>query len=111
MGCRVLILGDKSVVKDHQFSAGAAANQIMLAAHSLDVATCCLGMSDKAKGIVLELLQLDPERFDAICFVALGNSTQTSAAVDMDGSCKYWLDENENFLVPKRTVDEIFLQV
>ena len=65
----------------------------------------------KTRGIVLELLKLDPERFDAICFVALGNSTQSSAAVDMDGSCKYWLDENENFLVPKRTVDEIFLQV
>ena len=107
----ILILGDRSVAKDHQFSAGAAANQIMLAAHSLDVATCCLGMSDKTRGIVLDMLGLDPERFDAICFVALGNSTQTSQAVDMDGSCKYWLDENEDFLVPKRTVDEIFLHV
>jgi len=107
----ILILGDKSIVKDHQFSAGAAANQIMLAAHSLNVATCCLGMSDKTRGIVLNMLDLDPERFDAICFVALGNSIQTSAAVDMEESCKYWLDENENFLVPKRTVDEIFLQV
>ena len=107
----ILILGDKSVVKDHQFSAGAAANQIMLAAHSLDVATCCLGMSEKTKGIVLEQLKLDPERFDPICFVALGNTTQTSVAVDMEESCKYWLDENENFFVPKRTVDEIFLEV
>lgn len=107
----ILILGDRSVAKDHQFSAGAAANQIMLAAHSLDVATCCLGMSDKTRGIVLELLKLDPERFDAICFVALGNSTQTSQAVDMEDSCKYWLDEKENFLVPKRTVEEIFLNV
>lgn len=107
----ILILGDKSIVKDHQFSAGAAANQIMLAAHSLDVATCCLGMSDKTRGIVLEMLNLNPDRFDAICFVALGNSIQTSVAVDLEESCKYWLDENENFLVPKRTVDEIFLQV
>ena len=107
----ILILGDKSIVKDHQFSAGAAANQIMLAAHSLDVATCCLGMSDKTRGITLEILNLDPERYDAICFVALGNSTQTSTAVDMDESCKYWLDENENFVVPKRTVEEIFLKV
>ena len=83
----------------------------MLAAHSLDVATCCLGMSEKTKGIVLEMLKLDPEWFDPICFVALGNTTQTSVAVDMEESCKYWLDENENFCVPKRTVDEIFLEV
>lgn len=107
----ILILGDKSIAKDHQFSAGAAANQIMLAAHSLDVATCCLGMSDKTQSIVLEQLKLDPVRFDAICFVALGNSTQISTAVDMEGSCKYWQDENGNFLVPKRTADEIFLRV
>lgn len=107
----ILILGDKEVAKDHQFSAGAAANQIMLAAHSLDVASCCLGMSDKTRAFILELLGLDAGRFDVICSVALGNSTQTSAAVDMKDSCKYWLDENENFLVPKRTVEEIFLQV
>lgn len=106
----ILILGDRSIAKDLQFSAGAAANQIMLAAHSQDVASCCLGMSDKTRGIVLDMLKLDPECFDAICFVALGNSTQISTAIDMDGSCKYRLDENENFLVPKRTVDEIFLQ-
>lgn len=107
----ILILGDKSIAKDHQFSAGAAANQIMLAAHSLNVATCCLGMSDNARSIILRKLKLDSDRFDAVCFVALGNSAQASTAVDMDGSCKYWLDGDGNFFVPKRAADEIFLQV
>lgn len=107
----ILILGDREIAKDHQFSAGAAANQIMLAAHSLHVATCCLGMNNKTREVILEMLHLAPERFDPICFVALGNSTQTSQTVDMQGNCKYYLDADGNFQVPKRTVEEIFLQI
>lgn len=107
----LLILGDKSISKAFEFDAGGAANQIMIAAHTLGIASCCLGMSDKIRGQILKDLQLDPERFHLVCAVGLGYSNQSSQAVDMDGSCKYWLDENENFCVPKRTVDEIFLQI
>ena len=108
----ILILGDLEISKDLQFSAGAAANQIMLAAHELGLANCCLGMSENARAAIMALLGIDPERFALICAVALGYSAQTSQAVDMvDGSCKYWLDEEENFLVPKRTAKEILLEL
>lgn len=107
----LLILGDKSISKAFEFDAGGAANQIMIAAHALGIASCCLGMSDKVRGQILQDLKLDSGKFHLVCAVGLGYSNQSSQAVDMDGSCKYWLDKNENFCVPKRTVDEIFLQI
>ncbi len=110
-GTLILIIGDLEISKDLQFSAGAAANQIMLSAHELGLANCCLGMSENARSAIMELLGVDSARFALICAVALGYSTQTSQAVDMVGSCKYWLDEHENFLVPKRTLQEILLDI
>ena len=107
----LLILGDNEICRDHVFSAGGAANQIMLAAHSLGLASCCLGMGEKAKEAILSLLNLDPERFSMLYAVALGYSDQQSRAVDQVESCKYTLDENGNFVVPKRRVGEIFLKV
>ncbi len=107
----ILILGENQIAKDHQFSAGAAANQIMLAAHSLEVATCCLGMSDKTRGEIMTLLGLADSSLQLICAIALGNTTQTSQAVDMADGCKYWLDGEENFLVPKRKTEDIFLKL
>ncbi len=104
----ILILGDREIAKDFQFSAGAAANQIMLSAHSQGIATCCLGMSDSTGTAILELLKLDAQRLALICAIALGNSEQTSQAVDLTDSCKYWLDDEENFLVPKRRAEDIF---
>ena len=110
-GTLLLILGDNEICRDHVFSAGAAANQIMLAAHGLGLASCCLGMGEKAKQAILSVLNLDPERFSMLYAVALGYSEQQSQAVDQGESCKYSLDENGNFLVPKRTVQEVFLKV
>lgn len=110
-GTLLLILGDNGICRDHVFSAGAAANQVMLAAHSLGLATCCLGMGEKTKEAILALLGLNGERFSMLYAVALGYSDQQSRAVDQEESCKYSLDENGNFLVPKRTVAEIFLKV
>ncbi len=108
----VLILADRDIkARDFQFSAGAAANQLMLAAHALELASCCLGMSDRTREEILTLLALDRQRFELICAVALGNSEQTSQAVDMTDSIKYTLDEKENFLVPKRTAEDIFLKL
>lgn len=107
----ILILADKSISRAFEFDAGGAANQIMVATYALGLSSCCLGMSDKVRENILAELKLDSERFHLVCAVGLGYSTQSSQAVDMENSCKYWLDENENFLVPKRTVDEIFLQV
>ncbi len=107
----LLILGDRSISRDFQFSAGAAANQIMLAAHSLGLASCCLGMSDQTRQQILEKLKLHTQPLELICAIALGYSTQSSRTVDMADTCKYSLDEQENFLVPKRTAEEIWIAV
>lgn len=107
----LLILGDLEISRDLQFSAGAAANQIMLAAHGLGIASCCLGMSAQARAQIMELLQLDTGRYELICAVALGYSDQSATTEDLTDSCKYRLDEQGNFVVPKRVARELLIEL
>ena len=107
----LLVLGDKSISREFEFSAGAAANQIMLAATELGLASCCLGLGKAAKEGLLNIARLDAQRFEMLYVIALGYSDQTSRGVDMEDSCKYSLDDKGNFLVPKRKAEEIFLDI
>ena len=107
----LLVLGDKTICREFEFSAGAATNQIMLAATELGLATCCLGLGKGPKAEILKIAGLDEERFELLYAIALGYSDQTSRSVDMVDSCEYYLDEKGNFLVPKRKAEEIFLEI
>lgn len=103
----ILIWGDKEVAKDFSFCAGAAATQMMIAANSLGISSCCLGIGATQK--VYEATGVPQEKYAFQCVIALGYSEQTSLVVDQQDSCRYWIDDCGNFVVPKLRTDELLI--
>ncbi len=101
-------------VKDLQtrftdFDAGLAVSNMTLAAWECGVGSCIIGSAkiDKLK----ELLDIS-EELDVVCAVGFGYPTHTSTIVDMlDGDVKYYLDENKNYLVPKRKNEDVNTEI
>jgi nitroreductase len=75
-----------------------------LAAYECGVGSCIIGSAkiDKLK----ELLDIS-EELDVVCAVGFGYPTHESRIVNV-ASCdvKYYLDENKNYLVPKREIKD-----
>ena len=103
----ILLFGDREKAKDFGFSTGAAATYIMLAAQAMGIASCCLGVSQASK--IYEIVGLDPCQYEFQCLVALGYPGQTVRTVDQSENCKYYMDDQGNFVVPKRKNTEIIL--
>ena len=80
---------------------------MMLAAEEMGIASCWLGAIDRAA--IKQILGLD-DKFEVLYLLALGYPAQKSKAVKMqDASTKYYLDENGELNVPKRSIEEILI--
>lgn len=102
----IAILVDKTIMKQDDTDAGAAAMSIMLTAESLGIASCWLGSIQRNE--ILSLLSLDAERFAVHTVVALGYPAMQSKAVPMkDGDIGYYLESPDVLCVPKRPTDEV----
>ena len=101
----VVVLADRELkTRFTDFDAGLAVSNLTLAAYECGVGSCIIGSAkiDKLK----ELLDVS-EELDIVCAVGFGYPTHTSTIVDMvDGDVKYYLDENKNYLVPKREIKD-----
>ena len=92
------------VTKFTDFDAGLAVSNMTLAAWDSGVGSCILGSVNVEK--LREILAI-PAELDVITAVGFGYPTHTSAIVDSDGSdLRYYLDENKNYLVPKREIKD-----
>lgn len=94
---------------------GIAASNITMAAWSHGVGSCIMGAIDR-KGIadVLKLhgnLKLDGDQ-ELHSVIAFGYPTHSSTVVSPDesGGLKYYIDEKDNFYVPKREISD-FIQI
>lgn len=84
--------------------AAAAIENIILTGLEEGVAACWIGSVDR--GQLTKLLNIpDYCRIDSV--LALGYPDQENQAEDFSGSVKYWLDEKNNFHVPKRSLKDI----
>lgn len=101
----IVVLGDYTRSNCFQFSAGAAVNQLLLAACHYGLGSCCLGFPNPA--MACKELEIDIRRYEPLCAVALGYPAQTSTCIDLTDTCRYTINQDGNFLVPKRTVKEI----
>lgn len=101
----IVVLGDLMRAKQFQFSAGAAVNQLLLAAHQHGLGSCCLGLPNPSA--VGKLLGIDLQRCEPLYAVALGYPAQKSSCTKLTDTCAYTLDWDGNFCVPKYTVNEI----
>lgn len=103
----VAVLGDTSLKKSFEVDAGAAITNMILSAYEKGIGTCWIGAFDKAN--VRKVLSLD-EKYELVYLVAFGYPAQKSHTCEVcDGDIKYYLDENNELCVPKRSLEEVLL--
>ena len=99
----VIVLQDVNVNAGSDTDAGLAIGNMTLAAWNHGVGSCIIGSCTRET--LSEMFEL-PENEKIHTVVAFGYPTHKSEIVDMemDGSCKYYLDEKKDYLVPKLSV-------
>ncbi len=85
--------------------AGLAISNMTLAAWNHGVGSCIIGACDKVK--LSQMFELNEDQ-KLHTVVAFGYPTHTSTIADMkDGDIKYYLDEDKNYIVPKRRIEDV----
>ena len=106
----VVVLADRELkTKFTDFDAGLAVSNMTLAAWECGVGSCIIGSAKIEK--LCELLNIS-EELDVVCAVGFGYPTHESRIVDVaSDDVKYYLDENGNYLVPKREIKDTVTNV
>lgn len=106
----IAVMGDTSIKPNGMFEveAGAAVTTIMLAAQELGLASCWLGAINR--DAIKKTLDID-ETLNVVYLLALGYPLQKSKAVEFDGDIKYFLDNNNVINVPKRSLNEVLVEI
>ena len=101
----VLLLGKDEEDNFFEFDAGSCAATVMLAAESMGIANCCLKITKK------EEIQMyfSFEELTPYYAIALGYAGVGSKAVDAKEDLSYYLDENGDFCVPKRSLEQVLV--
>lgn len=104
----IAILQDDRLPGANDVDIGLALGSLTAAAWAHGVGSCIMGAIDRPA--LTKLLGL-PEGLRLCYMVALGYPTHESHLVEIqDGSMKYYLDENRNYCVPKRGMEEILIK-
>jgi nitroreductase len=92
------------------FDEGLAASNLTLAAYAHGVGSCILGSVNKDK--LREMLSIGDE-FEISCVIGFGYTTHTSRVIDAaEGeNVKYYLDENNDYIVPKRKTEDTVTEI
>lgn len=106
----IVILGDTEIRPSFGIDAGIAAQSILLGATEIDLGGCMIGSIKKDH--LRSDLQI-PSQFEILYVVALGKPKEDVVIekCDVDGSIKYWRDENGIHHVPKRSLNELILNI
>ena len=104
----IAVLQDDNLPGASDVDVGLALGSMTAAAWAHGVGSCIMGAIDRPA--IQSLLGLgDCLRLHSV--VAFGYPTHTSRVVPMeDGSVKYFLDEDRNYCVPKRPMEEVLLK-
>lgn len=106
----IAIIGDKKINKTFEIESGSAITSMMLGAFEKGIASCWIGSFNKPE--VARILKLNEDDFAVVYVLALGYPAQKSRACEMkDGNIKYFLDEENTLNVPKRSLDEILIDI
>lgn len=87
---------------------GLAAQTICLVAWEEGIGTCLLGAINRKN--VREKF-LIPEQYEIGLIVALGYIAENPVQEELKNSCEYYQDENNELHVPKRTTEEVVLNI
>lgn len=100
----VVLLDKENSIEISNYDVGAACENILLVATEFGIGSCWIGSIDKEN--LRKILEI-PQNYSIESVIALGYPDHNSYIEDFKGSIKYWIDENENFHVPKRKLEEI----
>lgn len=105
----ILILSDLMVCPSHPIDVGVCAQTILLAASEAGYGGCMLGNIHRKE--LLELFNLDPERYQLELVLSLGLPGEEIRIVDLpeDGNTVYYRDARDRHCVPKRSFSELIL--
>ncbi len=105
----IVLLNDTEVrpTTKAEVDAGISLMSLTLTAEAEGLASCIIGSVNRAK--VKEILALS-EKLDILYLIGIGHPAQTNRLSDSEEKVKYKLDEDGNFAVPKRTLDEILVR-
>ena len=101
----ILLLGRENENAFFEFDAGSCAATVMLAAETEGIANCCLKIT-KHEQIRTHFSFGEYLPYYAI---AMGFAGVGSEAVESTGDLAYYLNENGDFRVPKRSVVEVLV--
>ena len=105
----IVALVDTDIKKaGYDIDAGAAVENMLLAAVEEGIGTCWLGAIDRNK--IIEILDI-PQRYILHTMVALGYAGEEPISEDESGSIKYYKDENGVLHVPKRKLEDVILEI
>lgn len=105
----IIVLADTKVRKTgYELDAGAAIQNILLAAEEENIGTCWIGSVDREAVRIMFNIS-DEYIIDSV--IALGYKAENSVSEDEKGSIKYYKDEHGVIHVPKRKLEDIILEV
>lgn len=101
----IVVLIDTEIKKaGYDVDAGAAVENILLAAFEEGIGSCWLGAINRED--IKKVLNI-PEKYIIHTMVALGYAAEEPVVVDENGSIKYYKDEKGVLNVPKRKLEDV----
>jgi nitroreductase len=105
----ILILGDTEITKSFGCDHGIAAQNILLGAVEKGLGGCILGALNRKE--LHDSLGI-PSRYQILIAIALGKRAEKSVIeTARDGNIEYWRDKKEVLHVPKRSPEELILDL
>lgn len=100
----VILVNSRIKDKDFERDAGAAIENMMLAAREKGIGSCWIQSIDRSK--VHEILKI-PVDYKIDSILALGYPDEKPVVEEMKESVKYWKDKEGQLHVPKRKLDDV----
>jgi len=105
----IVILGDTRIASSFGCDHGIAAQTIMLGATELGLAGCMVASIDRDR---LRAALGIPDPLEILLVLALGKAGETVMLEPVnDGNIRYWRDEHDRHHVPKRSLEEITVEI
>lgn len=110
-GGYIVLLLDKAIASNAGCDHGIAGQTILLGAVERGLGGCMMGAIDRPA--LFETLGLNRERYDILLVIALGEPAETCVLEEMKpgGTVAYYRDDESVHHVPKRSLEEICLDI
>jgi nitroreductase len=106
----IIIIGDKDIKPSFGIDPGIAAQSILLGATEMGYGGCIIGSIQRKE--LANVLSIS-DQFEILYVIVLGKPKERVIVdrVGGDGDIKYWRDEEDAHHVPKRSLEEIIVNI